>query len=326
MKTALITGVTGQDGPYLAKLLLEKKYKVYGMNRRTTKPNFANLEYLGIKDDVEIVNGDMTDECSLNNLIKTYKPDEVYNLAGQSFVGASWDIPKVTTEINSLGPLYLLEAIKNYSPTTRFYQASTSEMFGTNHTNGKQNENTPFKPQSPYAVSKLYAHNMVNVYRKSFGLHASSGILFNHESIFRPVEFVTRKITKGVTDIVKGKTQFITLGNLESSRDWAYAGDMVKGIWMMLQQKEADDYVLATGQTHSIRDFIREAFKNVDITDEKEYMKYIKVDPQFKRPHDVVALCGDSTKAKNILGWQPETSFEELVKMMVEADLKRNQE
>ncbi len=320
MKNALITGILGQDGPYLAKLLLEKNYKVYGLIRRYTSPNFDNLDYLGVTDKIEYVSGDMTDEASLINIIKTTQPNEVYNLAAQSFVGASWDQSKLTTEVNALGVLYLLNAIKYFSPTTKFYQASTSEMFGNSHNGGLQTEETPFHPRSPYAISKLYAHWMVINFKESYGMFCVNGILFNHESPIRGLEFVTRKISDGVARIKLGLADEIRLGNLESKRDWGFAGDFVEAMWLMLQQEKPDNYIISTGETHSIRDFLNVAFNRVGISD---WEKYIKIDPRFKRPAELFSLHGKCQKAKKFLGWEPKVKFEELVKMMVDADLKR---
>lgn len=319
-KIVLITGILGQDGPYLAKLLLEKDYKVYGLIRRYSNPNFSNLDYLGIVDKVEYIQGDLTDESSLINIIKTIRPDEVYNLAAQSFVGSSWDQSKVTTEINSLGVLYLLNAIKYFSPMTKFYQASTSEMFGNSHENGLQTEETPFHPRSPYAISKLYSYWMTINFRESYGMFCCNGILFNHESPIRGMEFVTRKISDGVARIKLGLANEIRLGNIESKRDWGFAGDFVVAMWLMMQQEKPDDYIISTGETHSIKDFLNIAFNHIDINN---WEKYIKIDPAFKRPAELFALHGKSDKAKNILGWKPKVKFEELVKLMVDADLKR---
>jgi len=320
MKTALITGILGQDGPYLAKLLLSKGYKVYGLIRRYSNPNFSNLDYLGITDKIEYVSGDMTDEASLINIIKIIQPDEVYNLAAQSFVGASWDQSRVTTEINAMGVLYLLNAIKYFSPTTKFYQASTSEMFGNSHKNGLQTEETPFHPRSPYAISKLYAYWMAVNFRESYGMFCCNGILFNHESPIRGLEFVTRKITDGVARIKLGLSNEIRLGNLDSKRDWGFAGDFVEAMWLMMQQKNPDNYIISTGETYSIRNFLDVAFKHAGI---KNWKKYVKIDPRFKRPAELFALHGKSDKAKKILGWKPKVKFEKLVKMMVDADIKR---
>ncbi|MCS6956419.1 MAG: GDP-mannose 4,6-dehydratase [Patescibacteria group bacterium] len=321
-KTAFITGILGQDGPYLAKFLLEKEYKVYGLIRRYSNPNFSNLDYLGITHNIDYVEGDMNDEASLLNLIRTIRPDEVYNLAAQSFVGSSFEQAKLTTEINALGPLYLLNAIKYFSPTTRFYQASTSEMFGLQHTNGYQDENTPFHPRSPYGVSKVYAYWITVNYRESYGLFTANGILFNHESPIRGIQFVTRKITDGVAKIKLGLAKELRLGNLEAKRDWGFAGDYVEAMYLMLQQKNPDDYVIGTGESHSVKEFVKLAFKSVGIFD---WEKYVVIDPQFKRPAEVPNLKAKPDKAKKILGWSPKVSFEELVEMMVRADLRRYQ-
>lgn len=319
-KTALITGILGQDGPYLAKLLLEKDYKVYGLIRRYTNPNFSNTDYLGVTDKIEFVSGDMTDECSVMNIIKNIRPDEVYNLAAQSFVGSSWDQSKITTEINALGVLYLLNAIKFFSPNTRFYQASTSEMFGNSHEEGLQKEETPFHPRSPYAIAKLYAYWLTINFKESYGMYCSNGILFNHESPIRGIEFVTRKISDGVARIKLGLADEIRLGNLDSKRDWGFAGDYVEAMWLMLQQEKPDNYIVSTGETHSIRDFLDLAFSHVGI---KDWEKYVKIDPRFKRPAELFSLHGTNKKAKEVLNWEPKVKFEELVKMMVDADLER---
>lgn len=319
-KTALITGILGQDGPYLAKFLLEKGYKVYGLIRRYSSPNFSNLEYLRIAQKVQYVEGDMTDEASLLNLIRTLRPNEVYNLAAQSFVGSSFDQAKLTTEVNALGPLYLLNAIKYFSPTTRFYQASTSEMFGLQHINGYQDETTPFHPRSPYGVSKVYAYWITVNYRESYGLFTSNGILFNHESPIRGIQFVTRKISDGVVRIKLGLAKELRLGNLDAKRDWGFAGDYVEAMYLMLQQNNPDDYVVGTGESHSVREFVELAFETAGI---KNWKKYVVIDPQFKRPAEVPNLRAKPDKAKKKLGWSPKVSFEQLVKMMVEADLER---
>jgi GDPmannose 4,6-dehydratase len=322
MKKAFITGMTGQDGPYLAKFLLEKGYHVYGLCKRYSNPNLDNLKFLGIQNDIELVTGDITDDGCMNQLVKSLKPNEFYNLAAQSFVGASWDLNKVTTEVNCLGTLNILNAIKNHSVDTRFYQASTSEMYGNTKQIGyvRQNESTPFHPRSPYGVSKLYAHWMNINFRESYGMHCSNGVLFNHESPIRGIEFVTRKISDGVAKIKLGLKDNITLGNLESSRDWGFAGDYVEAMWKMTQQPEGDDYVIGTGEHHSIGEFLDIAFKHVGID---EWKQYVLSDPRFKRPAELYSLCGDSSKAKQILNWEPKTSFEDLVKMMVDADMER---
>jgi len=318
-KTAFITGMTGQDGPYLAKLLLEKDYKVYGLCKRYSNPNLENLKYLGIVDDVDLVTGDITDDGCINHLVKSIRPSEFYNLAAQSFVGSSWDLNKVTTEVNSLGTLNILNAVKNYNPQTRFYQASTSEMFGNSFTNS-QDENTPFHPRSPYGVSKLFAHWMTINFRESYSLHASNGILFNHESPIRGKEFVTRKITDGVARIKLGINDKITLGNLDASRDWGFAGDYVEAMWLMTQQKEPGDYVIGTGEQHTIGEFLSLAFNHVGI---QEWEKHVETDFRFKRPAELHSLCAIPTKAETQLNWKRKTSFKQLVEMMVDADINR---
>lgn len=319
-KTALVTGILGQDGPYLAKLLLDKGYKVYGVTRRYSNPNFNNLEYLGVHSQIQYVEGDMTDESSLMNLIKSLRPDEVYNLAAQSFVGSSWDLAKMTTEVNAIGVLYLLNAIKYFSPTTKFYQASTSEMFGTSNQNGMQSDETPFHPRSPYGVSKVYAYWMTINFRESFGLFTTNGILFNHESPIRGIQFVTRKITDGVARIKLGLAEDIRLGNLDARRDWGYAGDYVEAMYLMLQAKEPDDYVVGTGENHSVREFVEAAFKHAGMSD---WEKYVKQDPRFMRPAEVPDLKSNPKKAFKKLGWKPKVNFKELVAMMVDADMER---
>lgn len=319
-KTAIVTGIMGQDGPYLAKLLLEKDYKVYGMVRRYSNPNFENLDYLGITNKIDYVEGDMTDEASLMNLVKGLRPAEIYNLAAQSFVGSSWDLAKLTTEVNSLGVLYLLNSIKHFSPTTKFYQASTSEMFGLQHTDGYQDENTPFHPRSPYGIAKVYAFWMTVNFRESYNLFAANGILFNHESPLRGIQFVTRKITDGVARIKLGLAKEIHLGNLDPRRDWGFAGDYVEAMYLMLQQEEPDDYVVGTGQSHSVRDFVEAAFRHAGIDD---WEKYIKQDPRFMRPAEVPDLRCKPDKIAKKLKWQPTVKFEGLVKQMVDADMKR---
>ncbi len=319
-KTAFITGILGQDGPYLAKLLLGKGYKVYALIRRYSNPSFSNLDYLGITDKIEYLTGDMTDESSLINIIKTIKPDEVYNLAAQSFVGASWDQATLTTEVNSLGTLHLLNAIKSFAPKAKFYQASTSEMFGNSNKDGIQTEDTPFYPRSPYAISKLYAYWITNNFKESYGMFCANGILFNHESPIRGKDFVTRKITDGIARIKLGLATEIRLGNLESRRDWGFAGDYVEAMWLMMQQKEPDNYIISTGKTRSINDFLTAAFKYAGI---KDWKKYVKIDPRFKRPAELFTLQGKSNKARKKLNWKPKTSFEEIVKLMVDADMER---
>lgn len=318
-KIAFVTGMTGQDGPYLAKLLLEKDYKVYGLVKRYSNPNLDNIKYLGIENDIELITGDITDDGNMNHLVKSIRPNEFYNLAAQSFVGASWDLNKLTTEVNAVGPLNILNAIKQHNPDTRYYQASTSEMYG-NSTGGKQNEQTPFHPRSPYGVAKLYAYWITVNFRESYSLHASNGILFNHESPIRGKEFVTRKITDGVAKIKCGLADKITLGNLDAKRDWGFAGDFVEAMWLMLQQPEPGDYVVATGVQYTIGDLLSRAFKYAGIDD---WEKYVDSDPRFKRPAELHSLCGDPSKAETVLGWKRKTDFDSLVKMMVEADINR---
>lgn len=319
-KIAFVTGMTGQDGPYLAKLLLEKGYKVYGLVKRYSNPNFENMKFLGIENDIELVTGDITDENSMNHIIKSIKPNEFYNLAAQSFVGASWELNKLTTEVNSLGPLNILNAIKTHSPTTRYYQASTSEMYG-NSNGGRQDESTPFRPRSPYGVSKLYAYWITVNFRESYSLFAANGVLFNHESPLRGIEFVTRKVTDGVAKIKLGLKDKIVLGNLDAKRDWGFAGDFVEAMWLILQQDEPEDFVIATGVQHTIGELLEKSFAAVGITD---WHRYVDSDPRFKRPAELHSLCGDPTKSKERLGWTPKTSFDDMIKMMVDADLKRN--
>jgi GDPmannose 4,6-dehydratase len=320
-KKAFVTGMTGQDGPYLAKLLLDKGYHVYGLIKRYSNPNLDNIKWLGIENDIELVTGDITDENSMNHIMRSIKPDEVYNLAAQSFVGISWELNKLTTEVNAMGPLNILNAIRTHSANSKFYQASTSEMYG-NSTGGQQNETTPFHPRSPYGVSKLYAHWITVNFRESYSLYACSGVLFNHESPLRGREFVTRKVTDGVARIRLGLASDITLGNLDARRDWGFAGDFVEAMWLMLQQTEARDYVIATGQQHSIRELLDTAFRHVGIED---WEKHIKSDPRFKRPAELHSLCGDSQLARQLLNWQPRMSFEQMVRDMVDADLARLQ-
>jgi GDPmannose 4,6-dehydratase len=319
-KVAFVTGMTGQDAPYLAKHLIENNYKVYGLVRRYSNLNLSNLAYLGIEDDIELVTGDITDDANMNHLIKTIKPTEFYNLAAQSFVGSSWDINKVTTEVNAIGVLNILNAIFTHSPSTKFYQASTSELYGNSHVRGIQDENTPFKPRSPYGIAKLYAYWITVNFRESFSLYACNGILFNHESPLRGKEFVTRKITDGVAKIKLGLADKITLGNLNAKRDWGFAGDYVEAMYLMLQQQEPDDFVICTGLQHSIRDLLKKSFSAVGIND---WEKYVESDPRFKRPAEVHSLIGSSSKAKEKLGWEPKTTFDEMITSMVKEDIKR---
>jgi GDPmannose 4,6-dehydratase len=313
-KRALITGITGQDGSYLAELLLKKGYDVYGLVRRTSTVNSSRIEH--IQDKITLIPGDMADESSLINAIRLSKPDEVYNLAAQSFVGSSWTQPIFTGDVTGLGVTRLLEAIRISGQSTKFYQASSSEMFGKVHET-PQSERTPFHPRSPYAVSKLYGHWAALNYRESYGMFNCCGILFNHESPRRGIEFVTRKISNGVARIHHGLDSELKLGNLDAKRDWGYAGDYVKAMWLMLQKDEPVDYVVATGETHSVREFCEIAFETAGLDMEK----YVKMDPAFMRPAEVDTLTGDSSKARKELGWNPEVSFKELVRMMVESDI-----
>ena len=316
MKTALITGISGMDGSHLADFLLEKGYKVYGMERRSSYVNNINTKHL--EDQVTILTGDMTDQNSLFRCLKESNPDEVYNLAAQSFVGESWNTPEQTSNVTGLGVLRVLEAIREFNPKIKFYQASSSEMFGRMVEN-PANENTPFYPRSPYGVSKLYGHWITKNYRESYDMYACSGILFNHESERRGIEFVTRKISDGVAKIKLGLADHITLGNLDAERDWGYAPDYVEAMWLMLQQNTPDEYVIATGEKHSIRDFLEASFNYIGIND---WESYVKQDARFMRPAEVDVLRGDYTKANKELNWTPKTSFNELVKIMVDNDLK----
>ena len=315
MKTALITGINGMDGSHLADFLLDKGYVIFGMERRTSSPNRTNSKHLEGK--ITFVNGDLTDQNSLIRCLKESNPDEVYNLAAQSFVGESWNTPEQTGDVTGLGALRMLEAIREYGKEVKFYQASTSELYGRMIENPAK-ETTPFYPRSPYGVAKLYGHWITKNYRESYDMFNVSGILFNHESERRGVEFVTRKITDGVAKIKLGLEDYITLGNLDSKRDWGYSPDYVESMWMMLQQDNPDDYVIATGKDHTIREFLDAAFTSVDITD---WEKYVKQDPRFMRPAEVAVLCGDSTKAREVLGWYPKTSFKEMVSKMVHNDI-----
>ena len=317
MKRVLITGINGMDGSHLADFLLEKGYEVYGMERRTSSPNRINTKHLEGK--ITFLNGDLTDQNSLVRCLVKSDPHEVYNLAAMSFVGESWNTPEQTGDVTGLGALRLLEAIRESKlKDVRFYQASTSELYGRMIENPAK-ETTPFYPRSPYGVAKLYGHWITKNYRESYDMFNVSGILFNHESERRGIEFVTRKITDGVAKIKLGLEDYITLGNLDSKRDWGYSPDYVESMWMMLQQDAPDDYVIATGVEHSIRDFLSAAFNSVDITD---WEKYVKQDPRFMRPAEVAVLCGDSTKAREMLGWYPRTSFEQMVSKMVQNDLE----
>jgi GDPmannose 4,6-dehydratase len=321
MPTALITGVTGQDGAYLANLLLEKNYRVVGLMRRSASADVIGerLRWLGILDHVELVDGNLTDLSSLIRTIQTVAPDEVYNLAAQSFVAASWQQPLLTGHVTGLGAANVLEAIRIVRPTARFYQASSSEMYGLIQ-EPRQNEKTPFYPRSPYAVAKLYAHWMTVNYRESFGMHCSSGILFNHESPLRGIEFVTRKVTDAVARIKLGLAKELPLGNLDATRDWGHARDYVRAMWLMLQQDKPDDYVIATGRTTSIRDLCRIAFGCVDL----HYKNHVTTRQDLIRPAEVDVLLGDAGKAKRQLGWEATISLEDLIAEMVDADLTRH--
>jgi len=316
-RTALVTGITGQDGSYLAELLLREGYRVIGMTRRTSTEVHERIEH--IVDDVEIVSGDLLDQSSITSIVNDVRPSEIYNLAAQSFVPASWSQPVLTGEFTALGVTRVLEAIRHVDPSIRFYQASSSEMFG-NAVQTPQTEETPFYPRSPYGVAKVYGHWITVNYRESYGLYACSGICFNHESPRRGKEFVTRKISDGVARIKLGLAGELRLGNLDAHRDWGFAGDYVRAMWAMLQQNEPDDYVIATGRTHSVRDFVRIAFEAAGLG---SYEPYVATDPRFVRPAEVDRLIGDPSKARSRLGWVPQMSFEELVATMVEADLDR---
>ena len=312
---ALVTGVNGMDGSHLVDLLIAKGYRVIGMERRCSTPNRTNTRHLEDSMDFEWVTGDLTDQSSIIQILMDHKPDEFYNLAAQSFVGVSWSIPEATLSANATGVLNCLEAIRKIDPTIRFYQASTSEMFGKMIENPAR-ETTPFYPRSPYGVAKVCAYWLVRNYRESHGMHASNGILFNHESERRGHEFVTRKVTDGVARIALGLADHISLGNLESLRDWGYAPDYVEGMWRILQQDEPDDYILATGVAHSIRDLLDIAFDEVGINDWEERGLVVQ-DPRFYRPAEVDVLCGDASKAREVLGWSPKIDFEEMVRRMV---------
>jgi GDPmannose 4,6-dehydratase len=315
-KRALITGITGQDGSYLAELLLAEGYEVYGMVRRASASNYWRIEHL--LDRIHLRVGDLLDQLSLLKVIDEVRPRELYNLAAMSFVPASWDQPMLTGEFNAQGVTRMLEAVRQVDPSIRLYQASSSEMFGKVR-EVPQTELTPFYPRSPYGVSKVFAHYITVNYRESYDLFAVSGILFNHESPRRGLEFVTRKVTDGVARIKLGLTGSLSLGNLDAQRDWGFAGDYVRAMWLMLQQDRADDYVVATGKSHSVRDLVELAFGHVGL----DWQKYVRLDPRFLRPAEVDHLIGDSSKARQALGWQPQVDFPGLVRMMVDADLAR---
>lgn len=318
MKSALITGITGQDGAYLANLLLGKGYKVYGLIARRSTDTKWRLRYLHIENEVELIEGDVTDVTSIIRALKIAQPDEVYNLAAQSFVGTSWQQPQLTAQVTGVGVLNVLEAIRLTDSSAKFYQASTSEMFGLIQ-EARQSEKTPFHPRSPYGVAKMYGYWITINYRESFDIHASNGILFNHESPLRGIEFVTRKVTDGVARIKLGLQNELRLGNIDAKRDWGFAGDYVEAMWLMLQQDESDDYVVATGRTTTVREMCKIAFNKVGLN----YEDYVVRDPKFYRPAEVEILLGNPEKARNKLNWQAKTSLEELIEMMVEADMER---
>jgi GDPmannose 4,6-dehydratase len=314
-KRALITGITGQDGSYLAELLLEKGYEVHGMVRRSSTETFQRLQ--GCRDDLTLHTGDLLDQRSLVDVMRACEPDEIYNLAAMSFVAASWNQPVLTSEFSGVGATRMLEAMREVVPQARFYQASSSEMFGQ-VLEVPQTEKTPFYPRSPYGVAKVYGHFITVNYRESYDLFACSGILFNHESPRRGLEFVTRKVTHGVAAIKLGLQDKLALGNLDAERDWGYAKDYVEAMWLMLQQDEPDDFVIATGETHSVRELVEVSFAHAGLAVDD----YVEIDPKYFRPAEVEHLIGDASKAKAKLGWAPRTSFEELVKLMVDADLE----
>ena len=318
MKRALITGITGQDGAYLAKFLLDKGYEIYGTYRRLSTPNFWRIQYLDIFDKVNLVPADLVDAGSMVEAVKISNPDEVYNLAAQSFVGTSFEQPVGTSDMTGLGVTRILEAIRNINPEIKFYQASTSELYG-NSSNKQVNEDVPFKPASPYAAAKLYAYWQTNIYREGYDIFACNGILFNHESSLRGLEFVTRKISNAVAKIAMGLEKEIRLGNIDAMRDWGYAPDYVQSMWMILQQGEPDDYVIATNESHSVKDFLEKAFDVAGL----DWQGHVKCDKKFLRPLDVHFLQGDYSKANKKLGWTPKIKFAQLVQMMVKDDLSR---
>lgn len=315
-KTALITGITGQDGSYLAELLLEKGYRVVGMVRRASVEKFERIQH--IRKDIELVQGDLLDPFSLISILKQVRPQEVYNLAAQSFVPTSWAQPALTSEFTAIGVTKLLEAVRLVDPAIRFYQASSSEMFGKVRET-PQTELTPFYPRSPYGVSKVYGHYITVNYRESYNLFACSGILFNHESPRRGLEFVTRKVTDGVARIKLGLEKELRLGNLDAKRDWGFAGDYVRAMWLMLQQDTPDDYVISTGKTHEVRDLVNVAFSHAGLN----WQDFVKLDERFLRPAEVDLLVGDAAKAREQLGWEPKVTFEEMIQMMVDSDIER---
>ena len=321
MKTAIITGVTGQDGSYLSELLLEKEYNVIACHRRSSTNNLNRINHLLSNPRYKLTEFDLTDPSGVTQTVNKYQPDEFYNLAAQSHVGTSFKQPSTTFEINTIGVTNILEAIRHHSPHTKLYQASTSEMFGRNYSSEKyQNENTEMLPQSPYGVSKLASHNMVEIYRSAYGLFACCGILFNHESARRGENFVTRKITNYIGKLARGETKEpLKLGNLEAHRDWGHAKDYVRAMWMMLQNNEVEDFVIATGETHSVQEFLDLAFKSVQLNPEE----HVKIDPDLFRPAEVDYLCGDATLAKEKLGWVPNMNFNDLIEDMVKSDVQK---
>jgi len=323
MKTAVITGFPGQDACYLADLLLERGYEVYGVVKRYTSPNWTNIEYLDLfNKGLKTIVGDVTDPCSMMDIMEIAQPDEFYNLAAQSFVGGSWRLAYVTTHVDAIGPLNCLEAIRRIKPDTKFYQAGTSEMFGNSNENGRQTETTPFIPVSPYGISKLYGYHITKNYRESYGAFSCNGILFNHESPIRGIEFVTRKVTDGVARIVTGKANSIKLGNLDAERDWGHAKDYVRAQWLMMQQEKPQDFIIASGIKHTVRDLCRISFMAAGISNWEDY---VIEDNQFKRPNELHSLHADSNKAKNVLGWEPKYSFETMLCEMLEADIQRHE-
>lgn len=318
-RVALISGITGQDGAYLAKFLLEKNYEVYGIYRRTSSPNFWRLQALGIDDKVKLIPADITDFSSVMEAIRVSQPNEIYHLAAQSFVGASFESPISTANVTGLSTLNFLEAIRQLNPEIKFYFAATSELYGNTNFKDKINEETPFYPQSPYAVAKLYGYWITKVYRESYKIFAVNGILFNHESPLRGLEFVTRKISNGVAKIFLGLDKELRLGNLEARRDWGYAVEYIEAMWLMMQQDKPDDYIIATGVSHSVKEFVEEAFSYLGL----DWEKHVVIDKRFFRPLDVNNLVGDYSKAKRELGWEPKTDFKKLVRIMVDADVER---
>jgi GDPmannose 4,6-dehydratase len=317
-KTALITGITGQDGSYLAEFLLEKGYRVAGLVRRSSTLNFERIAH--IQDSIELLSGDLTDQNSLYQALQACDPDEVYNLAAQSFVQTSWGQPILTGDVTALGVTRMLDSVRSFNPRIRFYQASSSEMFGKVQA-VPQREDTPFYPRSPYGVAKVYGHWITVNYRESYDLFAVSGILFNHESPRRGLEFVTRKVSDAVARIKLGLAQELRLGNLDAKRDWGYAGDYVRAMWLMLQQERPNDYVIATGETHSVEDLVEVAFSHADL----DWRDFVVQDARYMRPAEVDLLIGDASRARNELGWRPEVTFEQLIRMMVDADIERLQ-